>query len=113
MTNDETTVLLGFIQGIDRRVVLDERSIAAWRNVLPEEMTLEEAMGFVRDHYRQEEKSVLPAHLVGRYRISKTQEAQSVTVMDHDCESGYILIEEERNGQMVTAAARCPQCRKI
>jgi hypothetical protein len=112
VTSDETTVLLGFIQGIDRRIILDERAVSSWRNVLPEDMTLEEAMGFVRDHYREHEKSVLPAHLVGRHRISKSGDKQPLPVMDHECEGGYILIEEERNGQTIIAAAKCPQCRK-
>lgn len=113
MNADETTVLLGFIQGIDRRVGMDERSVSAWMNVLPPELTLSEAMAYVREHYQESDRAMLPAHLVARHRMNREPRPQPTNPKDHGCFSGYVLVEETRNGIEYLAAAPCPKCRKV
>lgn len=111
MTADETTVLLGFIQGIDRRTSMDERAISAWMNVLPKDMTLNEAMSYVREHYLEQERMVLPAHLVAKHRL-RTKPIQPPVVTDHECLNGYVLVEQTSTfGFTHMAAAPCPKCK--
>ena len=112
MTYDETTILLGFINGLDRRVAMSEQSISAWSNVLPESISLHDAMKFVREHYQETDKAVLPANIVSRHRMAATPEEVVKPEPTHDCIDGFVLVEEERNGQTITAAARCEQCHK-
>lgn len=110
MTADETTVLLGFIQGIDKRVGMDQRSTSAWMNVLPVEMVLADAMRYVREHYQESDRAVLPANLVARHRIEHQPERKPKVIIGHDCFDGYVLVEESRNGYTYLAAAPCPEC---
>lgn len=113
MTNDETTVLLGFIQGVDRRIVLDERSIAAWMNVLPQEMDLETAMRCVREHYLESDKCVLPAHIVGRYRANMPRNEVRIVEPNHDCHKGFIYVTEvDSFGREYEAVTKCPLCQR-
>lgn len=110
MTYDEATILIGFINGLDRRVVMNEQTISAWANVLPAVISLHDAMNFVRDHYQETDRAVLPAHIVGRHRISTSPIQAAKSEPTHDCMDGFVLVEEERNGRMITAAARCHIC---
>ena len=113
MTPEQMTVLLGFIEGIDKRIVLNERTVSAWSNVLPKSITLQDAMQYVREHYLEHDKAVLPAHVVGRHRMYHTPVRDVVISRDHDCMNGYIIITElTEKGHAYEAASPCPQCTK-
>jgi len=111
MTYDEATVLIGFINGIDKRVVFEETTISAWANVLGPNIGLDDAMRYVREHYQSEDRAVLPAHIVGRHRIAlRSLEPAPKLERSHDCQDGWVMVVEERNGREYSAASRCPQC---
>lgn len=110
MTPQETTVLLGFIQGIDNRFVPDQKSVSAWMNVLPGDIALDQAMHYVREHYLEYDKPVMPAHIVGRHRIFHNPPAVPKPEPTHDCLDGWVLLFEDRDGKTVEVAARCSQC---
>ena len=112
MNSDEITLLLGFAKGMDPQIAVDDLSISAWMNVLPEQITLHDAMRFVREHYQETDKVLKPAHVVGRHRMWSTPAPIVKAEPTHDCIDGYVLVEEERNGQTYTAAARCELCAK-
>ncbi len=110
MNSDEITLLLGFAKGMDPQIAVDDLSISAWSNVLPEQITLHDAMRFVREHYQESDKVLKPAHVVGRYRMWSTPASIVKAEPSHDCMDGFVLVEEERDGQTITAAARCQIC---
>jgi len=112
MTLNEATILLIFANSMDARVNCSDEAASAWSNVLPESLGLEEAMNFVRQHYLTEEKAVLPAHIVGLHRIARRSEIEVAPKPEptHDCMDGFVLVEEERGGRTITAAARCQIC---
>lgn len=111
MTPQETTILLGFIQGLDNRFVPDQKSISAWMNVLPSDITLDQAMGYVKEHYLEHDRSVMPANIVGRHRVFNGPPAPAQKPgPSHDCLEGWILLLEDRDGKTVEVAAKCPQC---
>lgn len=113
MTFDETTVLLGFINSLDKRVAFDETSISAWCNVLGPYIGLEQAMEYVREHYRETDRAVLPSHIVGKHRMNTTP-VRKVISSNHECLNGYVLVEETRSdGMIYEAVAKCPQCTKL
>jgi hypothetical protein len=94
MVHDEVIVLLGFMNGIDARVTVNELSVSSWSNILPKSMTLEEGMECAKRHYLNTDKPALPAHIVGIYRLLKEQEPQKPVEKDHDCMNGWVLIKE-------------------
>jgi hypothetical protein len=113
MNYDDTTILLGFINGLDKRVAFDQTSISAWTNVLGPDIELEQAMEYVRQHYRETDRAVLPAHVVGRHRMNHTPVRDVVISRDHDCMNGYVIITEVTGkGHAYEAVSPCPQCTK-
>ncbi len=114
MTPQETTILLGFIQGLDNRFVPDQKSVSAWMNVLPPDLELQDAIGYARHHYTESDKGIMPAHIVGLHRMAVRAEREArgshTAEPTHDCMDGFVLVEEERDGRTITAAARCQLC---
>lgn len=114
MTPQETTILLGFIQGVDNRFVPDQKTVSAWMNVLPPDLELQNAIRYAREHYTESDKSIMPAHIVGLHRLALRAERETRTTNvvepEHDCMGGYVLVEEERDGRTITAAAKCQIC---
>lgn len=111
MTPNEITVLLGYAKGLDPLIAVDDLSISAWCNVLPDEITLNEAQRYVREHYQDTDKVLKPAHIVGRHRMFHSPPVpERKPEPTHDCMDGWILTFEERNGMSMEVAAKCPQC---
>ena len=111
MVRDEVIVLLGFMNGIDGRVPVNELSVSSWYNVLPKSMTLEEGMECARRHYLNTEKTALPAHIVGIYRMMKDQEPSKPVVKDHDCMNGWIAVKVwDHANSFYDAVAPCKAC---
>lgn len=115
MTYDETTILIGFINGLDKRVAFTDEAVSAWCNVLGPDMPLEDAMEYVREHYMEADRTVMPAHIVGRHRMAKRSKFESLPKPEptHDCLDGYVIITEVTDkGYAYEAASPCPQCTK-
>jgi hypothetical protein len=113
MTQDEVIMLLGLAKGMDPLIAIDELSVGAWMNVLPKEITLNDAMRYVREHYQDTDKILKPAHVVGRHRMNTTPVRDVVISRDHDCMNGYIIITQvTEKGHAYEAASPCPQCTK-
>ena len=115
MTFDETTILIGFISGLDKRVAFTDEAVSAWCNVLGPDIRLDDAMRYVREHYLQSDRTIMPAHIVGLHRMARRAELESAPKPEpsHDCLGGFILVEEQTSsGQRYTAAAPCPECTK-
>lgn len=116
MTFDEALILLIFANSLDARVNCSDEAASAWTNVLGPAIALEDAMRYVREHYLESDRTVMPAHIVGRHRIARRAEIESAPKPEptHDCMDGYILIEQQTStGQTYTAAAPCPQCTTV
>jgi hypothetical protein len=113
MTYDETTILIGFINGLDKRVAFTDEAVSAWCNVLGPGIPLDKAMEYVRQHYLEFDRTVMPAHIVGRYRMNHTPVREIVISRDHDCMNGYVIITEvTEKGHAYEAVSPCPQCTK-
>ena len=106
MTFDETTVFLGFIKGLDYRIVIDDLSISSWFNVLPPELQLDDAIIYAREHYLENERSIMPAHVAGRhYSALRSTYASEKPAPEPvcGCINGWEIIEEDGH----TAARPC------
>jgi hypothetical protein len=106
MTFDETTVFLGFAKGLDYRITIDDLTVSSWFNVLAPELTLDQAIMYAREHYLENDRTMMPAHIAGRYYSSlrSTYAADNTSTEDDcGCISGWEIITE--NGH--AAAQRC------
>ena len=104
MTFDETTVLLGYLRGLDYRITVDEISTSSWANVLPPEITLDQAISYARQHYLEPDRTIMPAHVSGRfYSEQRSKYTKPVVVTNCECINGWEIIEE--NGH--SAARKC------
>ena len=104
MNLDETTVFLGFLRGLDTHIRVDEISTSSWANVLPPEITLDQAIGYAKQHYLEHDRTIMPAHVAGRYYAQNRAVYASVpVVVDCGCVDGWEIVEE--NGH--TAARKC------
>jgi hypothetical protein len=113
MTFDEALVLLIFANSLDPRVNCSDEGASAWTNVLGPGIPLDKAMEYVRQHYLEFDRTVMPAHIVGRYRMNHAPVGDVVISRDHDCMNGYIIITEvTEKGHAYEAVSPCPQCTK-
>lgn len=105
MTYDETTVFLGFAKGLDYRIQVDDLSVSSWFNVLPPELQLDQAIMFAREHYLENERTMMPSHIAGRHyttlRATYTPEPKPADTCE--CIDGWEIIME--NGH--SAARKC------
>jgi hypothetical protein len=102
---DETAVFLGFIKGLDQRIHVDELSTSSWNNVLPPDITLQQAMGYAKEHYLEQDRTIMPAHVAGRFYAEHRSRYITAAVRGENCDciNGWELVEE--NGH--TAARKC------
>lgn len=104
MNFDETAVFLGFLKGLDYRINVDELSTSSWVNVLPPEISLQQAMNYAKEHYLEHDRTIMPAHVSGRfYSEQRSKYIKPVVITNCECINGWEIIEE--NGH--TAARKC------
>lgn len=106
MNFDETAVFLGFIKGLDTRVTVDELSTSSWNNVLPPEITLTQAISYAREHYLENDRTIMPAHVAGRFYATLRDRYIQVAPApspECGCVDGWEIVEE--NGH--SAARKC------
>jgi hypothetical protein len=61
---------------VDDRVTLDDYRVAAWVEILDADMTLDFAIGAVRNHYASETAVLMPAHVNRAWRAVKSREKE-------------------------------------
>lgn len=104
MTYDETAVFLGYLKGLDYRINVDQLSTSSWSNVLPPEITLQQAMQYAKEHYLEHDRTIMPAHVAGRYYENRRSHyTKTVVVTNCECINGWEIIEEDGH----TAARPC------
>lgn len=105
MNYDETTVFLGFAKGLDYRIQVDDLSISSWHNILPPELTLDNAIVYAREHYLDSDRTMMPAHIASRHyaTLRSTYTPEPKPPSECECVDGWELITE--NGH--SAARKC------
>jgi hypothetical protein len=61
---------------VDDRVTLDDYRVAAWVEILDADMTLDFAIGAVRNHYASETTVLMPAHVNRAWRQVRLREKE-------------------------------------
>ena len=72
MNRTEIIALLGYCKGLDGRIDNGEITTEAWHNVLPQTLTLQQAINYAQDHYSTNTTAIMPAHFVTNHRINNT-----------------------------------------
>lgn len=76
MNYQETERLLGAIMQVDDRITVDKFRVAAWQEILDEDITYDFAIKVVKDHYGAETKAMMPAHVNQAWRSIRKAERE-------------------------------------
>lgn len=75
---------LAAVRVIDDRLLINEASILAWSELLPEWLDLDLALEALREHYRSSDKRVMPAHIINLAKPHRKAIAEQPRI---DCEN--------------------------
>lgn len=76
MNYQQTERLLGAITQVDDRLSLDKFRVAAWVEILDQDMPYEFAIQAIKDHYGSETTVIMPAHINRAWRNLRREQKE-------------------------------------
>lgn len=84
MTPADLARFLAAVRVIDDRLLINEATMLAWSELLPDWLDLDLALAALREHYQTSDKRVMPAHIIN---LAKPHRPELPAPPRIDCET--------------------------